>query len=81
MMLNKHNVPVMSDRLGHFGGVDEHIVLLFSWTIYSVVCQDIDVFGITTNIVNVIGFTKQGFKDTINISLLSKYIFLNLLIL
>lgn len=72
-MLDSHNTSVLSKPLGHFGGVDEHIVLLFSWIVYSVVCQAIDIFGIATNIVNIIVFVKQGFNDYVNISLLSKY--------
>ncbi|CAG5118999.1 unnamed protein product, partial [Candidula unifasciata] len=33
------------------------------------ICQFIDVIGTATNIVNIICFIKQGFRDTVNISL------------
>jgi hypothetical protein len=40
--------------------------------------QTINLFGIITNILNMICFVKQGFKDSINVSLLgelwSKYV-------
>lgn len=44
--------------------------LIFQWICYSVLGEVIAVFGITTNVINVICFVKQGFKDTVNISLL-----------
>ncbi|CAG5130214.1 unnamed protein product, partial [Candidula unifasciata] len=34
------------------------------------VCQAIDLLGIVTNIINIVCFAKQGFKETTNISLL-----------
>lgn len=36
----------------------------------SIICSVVSVFGIATNIINIIVFVRQGFKETINISLL-----------
>lgn len=47
-----------------------HIALVCTWVLYSVVCQIINIFGIVTNIINILCFVKQGFKDSINVSLL-----------
>ncbi|CAG5130212.1 unnamed protein product, partial [Candidula unifasciata] len=52
------------------GLLSEELRLICQWIIYTVVCQFIDVFGIATNIINIICFIKQGFKDSVNISLL-----------
>lgn len=46
--------------------------LILQWIIYNIVCQAIDLLGIVTNIINIICFVKQGFKETTNISLLGK---------
>lgn len=51
-------------------GILEHIALVCTWVLYSVVCQIINIFGIVTNIINILCFVKQGFKDSINVSLL-----------
>lgn len=60
-----HRVSTMSD-------VSDEVRLIIQWIVYAVVCQLIDVFGIVTNITNIVCFVKQGFKDPINISLLGK---------
>ncbi|CAG5128595.1 unnamed protein product, partial [Candidula unifasciata] len=44
--------------------------IIFQWIFYSVLCQLVDIFGIISNIINIICFVKQGFHDTVNISLL-----------
>ncbi|CAG5117001.1 unnamed protein product, partial [Candidula unifasciata] len=43
---------------------------LFLWIGIAVVCQVIDIFGTVTNIINIICFVQQGFKDPVNVSLL-----------
>lgn len=40
------------------------------YILFSAVCQAFNVFGLATNIINIIIFAKQGFKDSINVSLL-----------
>lgn len=52
--------------------VSDGVRLVVQWVVYSVVCQLIDIFGTVTNIINIICFIKQGFKDPVNISLLGK---------
>lgn len=55
-----------------FVGLDESTAHIFLWIIYTVICQAVEVFGIVTNIINIICFVKQGLGDSINISLLGK---------
>lgn len=43
---------------------------IFQWINFTVVCQMIDLFGIATNIINIICFLKQGLNDPVNVSLL-----------
>ncbi|CAG5117984.1 unnamed protein product, partial [Candidula unifasciata] len=54
------NAPLLSDEATE----------IFIWVVLTVVCQALCLFGISTNIINIICFVKQGFKDPINISLL-----------
>lgn len=49
---------------------DHTAALICTWIFYSVGCQSINIFGIITNIINIICFAKLGFKDSINVSLL-----------
>lgn len=51
-------------------GISDEAVLVYTNVVYSFVCQAIDVFGVVTNVINIVCFAKQGFKDPINISLL-----------
>jgi hypothetical protein len=50
----------------------DEIAIIFQWLTFSTLCQAVAVFGIGSNIVNIICFIKQGFKDPINISFLGK---------
>lgn len=45
---------------------------IFNWVVLAVLLQVIDLFGITTNAINIICFARQGFDDPINISLIGK---------
>lgn len=46
-------------------------VMPFIFTInLSIICSTVSLFGIVTNIINITVFVRQGFKETINISLL-----------
>lgn len=62
-----HNASVQS-----FSGLSDKAKLVFAWVNYAVVCQAIVVFGVVSNIINVVCFVKQGFKEPINISLTGK---------
>lgn len=54
--------------------LNDKVLIVFQWIVLSVVCQVIAAFGIGSNIVNVICFSKQGFGDPVNISLLGRSI-------
>lgn len=47
-------------------------VELFTWIVVVVMCQDVNNLGILTNSINIACFVKQGFKESVNISLLGK---------
>ncbi|CAG5124060.1 unnamed protein product, partial [Candidula unifasciata] len=73
----ENNSQVPSDVDGIFRyktifplSISAYTTLVFQWVVYTVVCQTIDVFGLVTNIINIVCFVKQGFKDPVNISLL-----------
>ncbi|CAG5132044.1 unnamed protein product, partial [Candidula unifasciata] len=44
--------------------------VILQWIFYSLLGQLLAIFGSITNIINIICFVKQGFKDPVNISLL-----------
>lgn len=46
------------------------VLEIFQWTFYAFLSETMDVFGTVTNIINIVCFVKQGFKDVVNISLL-----------
>lgn len=48
------------------------VLIICYWIIYTVLCQTISIFGIFTNIINIVCFVKQGFKESVNVSLLGK---------
>ncbi|CAG5120766.1 unnamed protein product [Candidula unifasciata] len=48
---------------------DEASVIV-QWVILAVTCQIINIFGTVTNIINILCFTKQGFRDPVNVSFL-----------
>lgn len=39
---------------------------------FVVICELVDIFGVVANIINIICICKQGFKDSVNISLLGR---------
>jgi hypothetical protein len=53
--------------------IPNNVSIITQWILYSVLCQLICVFGIVTNIVNIICFVKQGFKDPVNVSFMGKF--------
>lgn len=50
--------------------VAQEVMELFTWIVFTWVCQVIDIFGIITNIINIVCFVKQGFKESVNIGFL-----------
>lgn len=56
----------------------ETMARVLQWILFTIVCQSIVLFGIGTNIINIICFVKQTFKDPVNISLFGTlYVFCN----
>lgn len=51
--------------------IDDDLYLFIMSISMGVICQAIAVFGMLTNIINIFIFSKQGFTDRINISLLA----------
>lgn len=51
--------------------VSDESLMIFLWNA-ALLCQLICVFGIATNIINIVCFIKQGFNDPVNVSLLGK---------
>lgn len=67
------SVMVNQSQLAGYGlefAIDDATTIFCIRILYTAMCQMINMFGITTNIINIICFVKQGFKDVINISLL-----------
>lgn len=58
-------------------GVDVQVTEIYIWVLCTVACQVVNVFGVVTNIINIMCFIKQGFKDAVNISLLGKTYHIN----
>lgn len=52
--------------------VDGLTTEICTYLLYCFISQTIAVFGVFTNIINIMCFMKQGFSETINISLLGK---------
>lgn len=52
--------------------VSDQARLIIQWICCGVLGQIIALFGIVTNIINIICFMRQNFKDSVNISLLGK---------
>lgn len=48
-------------------------ITLFNWIVFATLVQIFAVFGVISNVVNIVCFIKQGFKDSINVSLTGEY--------
>lgn len=48
----------------------EELTRICQWVVFCVACEVVSVFGVGTNIVNIICFVKQGFKEPVNVSFL-----------
>lgn len=57
------------------GLLSDEIRLICQWIMFTIICQMIDLFGIASNIVNIVCFIRQGFRDSVNVSLLGTCIF------
>ncbi|CAG5130210.1 unnamed protein product, partial [Candidula unifasciata] len=63
-----NNITIRVTPIG--GLLSDEFTAICQWIIFTLICQIIDLFGIATNIINIICFVKQGFNDPVNISLL-----------
>lgn len=62
---------VLTSTAKRQGGIfSDSDTILFLWVAIAVLCQIVIFFGMTSNIINIICFVKQGFKDSVNVSLL-----------
>uniref|UniRef100_A0A0B6ZHU5 G-protein coupled receptors family 1 profile domain-containing protein n=1 Tax=Arion vulgaris TaxID=1028688 RepID=A0A0B6ZHU5_9EUPU len=51
--------------------INDQIYLMIMFINMGIICQTFTVFGTVNNVINIIIFIRQGFSDTINISLLA----------
>ncbi|CAG5127919.1 unnamed protein product, partial [Candidula unifasciata] len=65
--------PSMDTNITYTSGdilISDADLTIAVWVLFALICQAIDVFGVVTNIINIMCFVKQGFKDPVNVSLL-----------
>lgn len=48
------------------------IVSILNWILLAVLCQAIAIFGVCANVINTVCFIKQGFEDSVDVSLFGK---------
>lgn len=66
----ENHVSNNTSVMGNSGKLlNEQLVIIYNRVVFGVMCQSLAIFGIGTNLINIICFAKQGFKDQINISL------------
>lgn len=54
---NELSDPLISDTAG----------LALKWVFFTILCQAVDLFGIGMNVINIVCFIKQGFKEPVNV--------------
>lgn len=69
-MLRKANISSTEQSIYDLSGISNETFLIISLIVYGVLCTTIDLCGMITNIINIICFVKQGFRDSVNVSLL-----------
>lgn len=69
----KGNISVFQVASFETSAISPETMRVFNWVVFSVVCQMINIFGIATNVINIVCFVRQGFKDSVNVSLLGLY--------
>lgn len=70
-MFERENVSKSGDLTANFV-IDATVLRIYTYVTIVALCQILNIFGIVTNVINIVCFVKQGFKDTVNISLLGK---------
>ncbi|CAG5115103.1 unnamed protein product, partial [Candidula unifasciata] len=64
-LLDGHGTVIGSDSF-----ISDKAIIIFQYVMITVICQFINIFGVGTNIINIMCFAKQGFNDSVNICLL-----------
>lgn len=67
-MLRQTNISQFEESVLDMSGISDEAITIYSWIAFGGVCLATDIFGIGTNVVNIICFIKQGFQDSSNIS-------------
>lgn len=67
------NISVLDISLDKGSAINDEVVKIFTFIVYCSVCLAIDIFGMAANIINILCFVKQGFKESVNVSLLGMY--------
>lgn len=68
-MSTEANLLSIEEQTLDESGISDTAMEIILWIIFDVVCMTFNIFGIVTNVVNIICFAKQGFQDSVNISL------------
>lgn len=72
-MYQRENMTELKEVPANFG-INDATINIYTYVMFTVLCQLINIFGIVTNSINISCFVKQGFKDSINVSLMGKTI-------
>lgn len=64
---DKYREAESSDKV-----ISDQGLLISQWVLFALICQAMDIFGTVTNVINIICFIKQGFKDPVNVSFFGK---------
>lgn len=54
------------------GIVSSEITVILQWIIWSTIPQIVIVCGIVGNVINIVCFVRQGFKDSVNVTFVGK---------
>lgn len=68
---SKYSIYVLEKKGALSPIIDNDLYLSILSISHGVICQTVAVFGVLANIINIVIFSKQGFIDRINISLLA----------
>lgn len=45
--------------------ISEKAIQIYTWVVFAAICNIINIFGITTNIINIMCFLQQGLKESV----------------
>lgn len=67
-MWKSENVSNSGDTAGGFT-INDIALHIYIWVVYIGLCETINIFVIVTNVINMACFVKQGFGESVNVSL------------